>query len=321
MAERYDLICVIGPTAVGKTEFALTLAEELGGEIVNADSRQIYTGMDIGTAKPTPEETSRVPHHLIDVADPREAFSVGRFVELADAVIADIRARGRIPIVTGGTGLYVRALVDGLWDGPPIQPGLRDALGGIATARGKEALHRMLTRLDPDSAAVAHPNDEYKVTRALEITLATGRPASTLRREHGFPGRYRALMIALNRPRPELHERINRRVEQMLDRGWIEETRCLLDAGITPEHPGMNAVGYREVARLIGGEISREQAVDAICGATRRYAKRQFTWFRKDARITWLDSSGVSVRALVARAFKAHNLGVMRVDVTVCKTP
>jgi len=319
--EAPPLICVVGPTGVGKTEFALELAEAIGGEIVNADSRQVYRGMDIGTAKPTPEERARVPHHLLDVVAPGEPFSAGTFVRLADAAVADIRARGRVPLVVGGTGLYVRALVDGFWNGPPGAPGLRTALAGVAERRGPGELHRMLGRLDPASATAIHPHDAYKAGRALEVTLLTGRPASALKAAHGFPGRHEAVWLGLTRPRAELYARIDRRVDQMLDAGWVEETRRLLQAGVDPSGPGMNAVGYREIVRHLRGEWGLGEAAAAIRKASRNYAKRQFTWFLKDARIHWLEAVGVPVRALVGRLLRSNQLGVMRVDVSVRQTP
>jgi tRNA dimethylallyltransferase len=315
------LICVVGPTGVGKSDFALELAEAVGGEIVNADSRQVYRGMDIGTAKPTAGERARVPHHLLDVVAPGEPFSAGRFVRLADAAVADIRGRSKVPVVVGGTGLYVRALVDGFWNGPPGAPRLRAALAAVAERRGAGEAHRMLRRLDPASAAAIHPNDAYKAGRALEVTLLTGRPASALKAAHGFPGRYEAVWIGLTRPRAVLYERIDRRVDRMLESGWVEETRRILEAGTDPGAPGMNAVGYREIARFLRGEWGLQEAAAAIRKASRNYAKRQFTWFLKDARIQWLEAEGVPVRALVGRLLRSNQLGVMRVDVSVRQTP
>jgi len=314
------LICLVGPTGVGKSDLGLELAEALGGEIVSADSRQVYRGMDIGTAKPTAAERARVPHHLLDVADPGEAFSAGRFARLGEAAVADIRRRGRVPLVVGGTGLYVRALLDGFWDGPAAVPPLRAALEDLAARRGKGAAHRMLARLDPDSAAAIHPNDGHKTRRALEIALSQGRPASALRRAHGFPGRHAAVRLGLTRPRAELYARIDRRVDAMMAAGWLEETRRLLDAGVDPEAPGMNAVGYRELARHLRGEWPLETALAAIRKASRNYAKRQFTWFLKDARIRWLEAERLSVRALVGTLPQYNQRGVMRVDVSVRPT-
>ncbi len=262
-----------------------------------------------------------MPHHLIDLIEPTEPFSVGDFVTAADAAIADIRARGREPIVVGGTGLYIKALVDGLWDGPKADPALRTALEGIAQRKGRGELHRMLTRLDPASAKAIHPNDIYKTCRALEITLSAGRPASALRAEHGFPGRYDGILLGLTRPRADLYARIDQRVAQMIADGWPEETRALLASGVPLDAPGMNALGYRDMARYLAGEISLEKASEAIKKACRNYAKRQFTWFRKDAKLQWLDVSGVTVPKLVAGVSDANNLKKMvRVDVTVCKT-
>jgi tRNA dimethylallyltransferase len=315
------LVCVVGPTGVGKTDFALALAEAIGGEIVNADSRQVYRGMDIGTAKPTAEERARVPHHLIDILDPSEPFSAGAFVRLAGEAIDAIRGRKNVPVVVGGTGLYVRALVDGIWQGPRGEPGLRAALAAVAETRGAGEPHRMLRRLDPESAAALHPNDRHKVQRALEITLMEGRPASALRRAHGFPGAREATLVGLTMPRARLYARIERRVDAMIAAGWPAETEALLAAGVGPEAPGMNAVGYRQLVRHIRGEIPLETAVSEIKQATRNYAKRQFTWFRKDARIRWLEAEGLPVQGLVGRVFESDQRGEVRVDVSIRKAP
>jgi tRNA dimethylallyltransferase len=312
------LICVVGPTASGKSALGLALAEALGGEIVGADSRQLYLGLDIGTAKPTPAERARVPHHLFDVLEPGETCGAGRYARLAAEAVAGIRARGRIPVVVGGTGLYVRALVDGIWDGPPRDPALRAALERLA--RDGAGLHRWLARLDGESAAAIHPNDARKLVRALEITLGAGRPASALRRAHGFPGAFPAVQIGLNWPRDVLYARIDRRVDAMLAEGWLDEIRALLDRGVDPDAPGMDAVGYRELVRHLRGEFDLEEAVRRAKKACRNYAKRQFTWFRKDARIRWLEAEGVPVHRLVDHLIRSNQLGV-RVDVSVRKAP
>jgi len=314
------LVCLVGPTAVGKTGVAILLAEAIGGEIINADSRQMYRHMDIGTAKASAEERRRVPHHLLDVVDPTEPFSAGEFARLADAAITDIRARGRVPIVVGGTGLYVRALLDGIWEAPESDLALRRALEAVRHRRGPEFMHRMLARLDPASADVLHPNDRQKVTRALEITLQCGRPAARLKSGHNFPGRHQALRIGLTRPRAELYRLIDQRVDEMISAGWVDEIRKMLDKGIRPGDPGMNAVGYRELAGVLMGEdrASLPTAVAAIKQATRNYAKRQFTWFRKDDRIAWLGVAGVPSADLLALLLSmCFQAGVTCVDVSV----
>jgi tRNA dimethylallyltransferase len=220
--------------------------------------------------------------------------------------------------VVGGTGLYVRALVDGIWDGPPGHPALREALEGIQ-GDGR-ALHRWLIRLDPEGAAAIHPRDRRKLVRALEITLLAGRPASALRRAHGFPGALSAVQVGLSWPRGVLYERIDRRVEAMVSAGWIDEIRGLLARGVDPGSPGMDAVGYRDFIRYLAGEFGLDEAVSRTQKACRNYAKRQFTWFRKDARIRWLEAEGLSVHALVDNFFESYQLGV-RVDVSVRKAP
>jgi len=310
------LICVVGATASGKSALALALAEVVGGEIVGADSRQLYRGLDVGTAKPTPAERARVPHHLFDVLDIGETCSAGRYARMAADVVAGIRARGKVPVVVGGTGLYVRALVDGIWDGPPRHPALRGALERLPDG----APHRWLKRLDVGGAAAIHPNDRRKLVRALEITLLEGRPASALRREHGFPGAIRAVQVGLSWPRARLYERIDRRVVEMVEAGWVDEIRGLLDRGVDPDASGMDAVGYRDLVGHIRGEIDLDEAIRRTQKACRNYAKRQFTWFRKDARIRWLEAEDVPVRVLADTLFGSNQLGV-RVDVSVRKAP
>jgi tRNA dimethylallyltransferase len=312
------LICVVGPTASGKSALGLALAEALGGEIVGADSRQLYRGLTIGTAKPTPAERARVPHHLLDVLEPGEPCSAGRYASMAAEAIAAIRARGKVPVVVGGTGLYVRALVDGIWDGPPRQPALRGALKRLAG--DGVGLHRWLVRLDGDGAAATHPHDTRKLVRALEITLVAGRPASVLRREHGFPGAFAAVQVGLTLSREALYARIDRRVDEMIEAGWVDEIRSLLAGGVDPDGPGMDAVGYRELIRHLRGDFDLDEAVRRAKKACRNYAKRQFTWFRKDARIRWLEAEGRSVHGVVDHLIRSNQLGV-RVDVPVRKAP
>lgn len=321
MTDRAELICVVGPTGVGKTAFSLALAEGIDGEIINADSRQLYRRLDIGTAKPTAEERARVPHHLIDVADPLEPFSTGQYCALADAAIADIQGRGKVPVVVGGTGLYVRALIDGLWDGPTANPSLRAALEGVESAAGEGTLHHLLGRLDPDSATRIHPNDRYKTIRALEITLLCRQPASEARAAHGFPGRYRALLVGLTCPKEVLHQRIEARVQQMVADGWLAEVTALLESGIGPDAPAMNAVGYRQICAHLHGKSSLTEALEATILATRKYAKRQFTWFRKDDRLTWLNTTEAPMPSFVSTVISAFKRGAVRVDVPVCKAP
>lgn len=286
------LVVIVGPTAVGKTDVSIEAAARLGGEIVSCDSMQVYRYMDIGTAKPGPSERARVPHHLIDVVDPDEAFNVARFQELAQAAIDDIAARGKIPFLVGGTGLYVRAVVDGFlfpWEG--ASPELRRKLEDEAAAQGVPALHARLAEVDPAAARRIHPNDARRIIRALEVYATTGRPISEMWRRAG-EGKMRVdrlVMLGLVREREVLYERIERRCDAMVRQGLVEETRCLLERGYECALTARQALGYKEIVEHLRGRCSLEEAVEAIKRNTRRYAKRQLTWFRADPRIEWID--------------------------------
>ncbi|HWI40558.1 MAG TPA: tRNA (adenosine(37)-N6)-dimethylallyltransferase MiaA [Verrucomicrobiae bacterium] len=287
---KTKIVVIQGPTASGKTELAIRLAERFRGEVVNADSMQVYRGLDIGTAKPTAEQRGRVPHHLLDIFDPDVLTSAAMFVEAADAAIADIAGRGRVPFVTGGTGLYIRALLGGLVEAPSGAGELRGELEELAERLGSEGLHAELARVDPEAAERLHPNDRFRVIRALESHRLTGRPLSEMRREHAFSEeRYTALKIGLRVERGELYRRIDQRVLRMMRDGLEEEVRGLLLGGWGPELKSMRSIGYREMCSFLAGEISREEAVEAIARETRRYAKRQMTWFNKDSAIDWFE--------------------------------
>jgi len=281
-----------GPTAAGKTAAALALAEHYDLEVVSADSRQVYRLMDIGTAKPSTEERAQVPHHLLDVVWPDEPFDAARFAGLAAQSINGILARGRLPLLVGGTGLYIRALTEGLAEAPGADPLVRRRLEAEAEAEGNLTLHHRLTDVDPAAAALLHPNDRVRIVRALEVFELTGRPLSSWQQAHGFrERRYRLLKIALSPPRPELYRRIDARAATMLDGGLIEETEALLNAGYDPRLKSLQTIGYREAIRLIEGKVSREEALAELQQATRRYAKRQLTWFRTDSEMIWVDSA------------------------------
>ncbi|GFO57440.1 tRNA dimethylallyltransferase [Geomonas sp. Red276] len=289
MEKKIRLLVVGGPTGSGKTELALRIAERIDGEIVNADSMQIYRGMDIGTAKASPQERARVPHHLLDIVSPEVNFSASDFREAAAKVIADIDARGKKAVVVGGTGLYIRALLDGLVDSPHGDPELRQAFADVP---GPELLRR-LSEVDPVTAAPLHPNDRVRLIRALEVFSQTGRPISEFRSEHGFSGSYyHAMKIAIKVERPELYRRLEARVDRMLEEGLIEEVQGLLSAGYSRELKAMRSIGYKEAAAYLAGEISFSEAVDLIKRDTRRYAKRQMTWFGKEKDVYWLDYPG-----------------------------
>lgn len=276
------VVVITGPTASGKSALAMALAEELGGEIVSADALQVYRGLDIGTAKPTREEQARVRHHVIDVADPEEAYSAGRFRADADRAIREIRARGRAVLVCGGTALYLKALLGGLAPAPPRDAVVRSRLEHAWEAGGQEGLFAELKAVDPELAARLHPNDRSRILRGLEVWRSGAVPLSALQAGHGFSGNhYAALFLGMEVPRDELYRRIDRRVLAMLERGWAEEVRGLLEAGLPPGSPGLQAIGYRELARWLreGGDWDR--AVASIQQSTRHFAKRQLTWFRK----------------------------------------
>lgn len=296
------VVAIVGPTAVGKSAIAMTIAERLDAEIVSADSRQIYRGLDVGTAKPSPGDRRRVPHHLIDVVDPDERFDAARFRSLALDAIGAAAARGRPVLVCGGTGLYVRALRHGLFEGPSAVPELRAALYERERLHGAGTLHADLAAVDPTTAARLHPRDAVRLVRALEVLRVTGRPISAWQSDHAFgDASVDMLVLGCTRPREELHERIVGRCRAMLDAGLLDEIRELWARGYGPELPPLDSVGYREMGAYLRGELDFETAFDAFARATRRLAKRQLTWWRSDATIAWFhpDCDG---DAMLARA-------------------
>jgi tRNA dimethylallyltransferase len=286
------LIVLVGPTASGKTSLALRLAEEFNGEIVSCDSVAVYREMEIGTAKPTHEERTRVQHHMIDIAWPDEACTAGDYSRQAREALTGITERGRLPIVAGGTGLYLRALIDGLFPAPPQQPGRRERLRQRATDRGPAYLHRLLTRLDPAAAAAIHSNDVPKVVRAIEVSLAAKQPL-TRQWEKGRDALtgYRILRLGLNPPRPRLYERINQRAAAMFDRGLVEETERLVARYGESCRP-LTSLGYAEAVAVLRGQLTRDQAVEQASQGHRNYAKRQLTWFRREPEMHWLEGCG-----------------------------
>jgi len=285
-AGKIKLVVVAGPTGSGKSELAVRLAELIGGEIVNADSMQIYRGMDIGTAKPPAEALARVPHHLLSIVTPEVNFSASDFRREAAAVIADIDRRGKKAIVVGGTGLYIRALLEGLVDSPNGDPELRRQFADLS---GEELFTR-LSKVDPETAARLHVNDRVRLVRALEVFTQTGKPISAFRSEHAFSGDdYLALKLAIRVERQELYRRVESRVERMLADGLVDEVRSLLAKGYGRELKAMRSIGYKEIAAYLAGETTLDQAVNLIKRDTRRYAKRQMTWFIKENDINWLE--------------------------------
>jgi tRNA dimethylallyltransferase len=288
------LLVILGPTASGKSDLALFLAESFGGEIVNYDSVQIFRYLDIGTAKPTPEERQRVPHHMIDIRHPNEEFSAGEYQREARAVLEQIRARGRIPLLVGGTGFYLRAVTEGLFAGPPRSPHWRSRLEEIAERKGREHLHRLLSRLDAAAAARIAARDKPKIIRALEVRLESGKPLTAhLQAEPRQPLTGFSLhLIGLDPPRAECYRRIDARVHRMFAAGFVEEVRGLLDRGISPQAWPMGAIGYRHVLRNLQTCNSWEDTIRTIQQDTRRYAKRQMTWFRKLQNVHWFGGLG-----------------------------
>jgi len=291
MDDTPRVVAIVGPTAVGKTALSLGLAQAFQGEIISADSRQIYRGMDIGTAKATLAERALVPHHLIDVVNPDESLTLAQYRALATTAIHDIVARGHLPLVVGGTGLYVRALLEG-WTVPEVPPNasLRQALYARAEREGPQSLHSQLRKLDPRAAASIDARNVRRVVRALEVCLETGQPISALQ-ERIDPG-YRTLMLGLTRPRTELYAAVDARIDRMLAAGLVDEVAGLLARGYSPDLPSMSAVGYREIAAFLRGECSLAEAITLIKRHTRRFVRQQYNWFRlSDPSIVWLTAA------------------------------
>ncbi len=284
------IIGVVGPTASGKTDYAIRLAKERGGEVVSCDSMQIYRHMDIGTAKPTSEEMQGIPHHMIDIAEPEENFSVARFVKLARECIDDILERGKIPVLCGGTGLYFDSIINNLeFSEMETDEEYRQSLNALAEEKGCEFVHRMLREVDPRSADAIHPNNLKRVIRALEIYKVSGKPKSVLDREQRGEPLYEGEIFGLSRPRDVLYDRINRRVDIMMEQGLLEEVKTLLSMGISPKATSMQAIGYKELVWYLDGTLTLKEAVDKIKQESRRYAKRQITWFKRNPDIIWLE--------------------------------
>jgi tRNA dimethylallyltransferase len=282
------LAIILGPTGAGKSDLAVEVAGACGAEIVNADSQQVYRGMDVGTWKPSEEARRKVPHHLIDVVDPDQEFNAAVFREKAAAAIRDIRARGKNPLVCGGTGLYIKALLHGLFVGPGRDEGLRQGLEREAREQGLGALYQRLKEADPQCAASIHPNDRHRIIRALEVLELTGKALSRWQSEHGFKeSAYETLEIGLDREREELYALIDRRCEEMFALGLIDEVRKLAAGGYNLDLKALQSIGYRHAGLYLRGEKSREEALDLMKRDTRKLAKRQLTWFRADKEIRW----------------------------------
>ena len=295
MSERgqLPLVAIVGPTASGKSALGVWLAEHLGGEVIACDSTQLYRGFDIGTAKPSREERRGIAHHLLDVLDGREEATAGGYREWAIHVLEELRARGKLPIFTVGTGLYLRALLEGLADVPQRSEELRERLRAGAAEHGPGYLHRLLKKMDPESAGKIAAADEQKLIRAIEVCLLMKKPLSEAHRTGRKPLEgWRAVKIGLAPEREKLYERVHARTEAMLANGWLAEVKGLLDRGVPENAKGFDFIGYHELRAVLREEMKLEEARAAIQQATRRYAKRQMTWFRREPGVTWLNGFG-----------------------------
>ena len=311
------LLVIVGPTAVGKTAAAVEIARTTGGEIVSADSMQVYRAMDIGTCKPTATEMRLARFHLVDIAEPNVQVTVSYWKSLAESAILEIRRRGRVPIVCGGTGLYIRSLLQGwMLAGTAADPELRASLSARAQEVGSAVLHKELAEIDPSSASRLHPNDLKRIVRALEVYYTSGVTITDHIKRDGNRAAVRpAMVFGLMLPRPLLYERIEARVDQMIAGGLENEVRRLLDSGIGPDLSSMRSLGYREMVQHIEGEISHPEMVSAIKQSTRRYAKRQETWFRRDSAIEWIDVTALNSTQVADRIL--HRLEKEHKQITV----
>jgi tRNA dimethylallyltransferase len=296
------LVAVVGPTATGKSGLALALAEKLGGEIISADSIQVYRGFDIGTAKLSLEERRKVPHHLIDILAPEEDYSAASFRNQADRIIHLLHEKEKAIFVVGGTGLYLKVLSRGLFRGPGGDPGLRESLRRKAEGEAEGYLHRKLEKVDPEAASRLHPHDTFRILRALEVYHHCRKPLSQYQEEHGFrESPYQILKIGLSADRQELYRRIESRVDTMMEKGWLKEVQDLLDQGISPRVKPMQSLGYKRLISFLAGELDWARAVNLIKQDTRRYAKRQITWFKADPDICWFSAGPENYSAVLEK--------------------
>lgn len=292
MVPEFPLVAVVGPTGSGKSELALSIAETFGGEVINCDSLQIYRYFDIGTAKLSPQEMRGIPHHLLDIAGPEEVFTAGEYARRARAALAGVTGRHRLPVVAGGTGFYLRALLDGLFEGPERDPVLRERLARRERRR-PGSLHRLLGRFDPAAAARIHPNDVPKAMRALEVCLLARRPISEMFREGRDALRgYRVLKLGIDTDRAALYRALDERCARMFASGLVEEVRAILDRGFSPRAKPFESHGYKQALQMLRGELAPEAALEEARRNTRRYAKRQMTWFRREPGIEWFHGFG-----------------------------
>jgi len=284
------VLILLGPTSVGKTKASILLAQELKTEIISADSMQVYKNMDIGTAKPSIDEMNEVRHHMIDIVQPWEEFSAGRFIEEAVPIIEVLHSRGRVPLVVGGTGLYIKSMTRGLFQAPSAHSILREELIGLEDEE-PGSLYALLQNLDPETAKTLPPNDKRRIIRALEVSVQSSCPASELKRSLTSPLPYDFIKIGITREREELYDLIEKRVDEMMEAGLLEEAKKVLS--MNPSKTAMQAIGYKELAGFLNGEYDIEEAVILIKRNTKRYAKRQFTWFKKEEGISWVDVTGI----------------------------
>ena len=306
------LVAIVGPTASGKSALGISLAGQLGGEVVACDSTQLYRGFDIGTAKPSPSERRGVPHHLMDVLSPQEEATAGGYRQLALSVLDGLRQRKRLPIFTAGTGLYLRALLEGLADVPQRSEELRERLRASMGEHPPGHLHRILKRLDPEAARKIAPADEQKLIRVVEVCVLTRKPVSEVLRAGRTPlEAWHVVKVGLMPPREKLNERIHDRIDAMLEQGWMREVQALLDNGLSEDSKPFDFIGYRELRAVLRGEIGLEAAREAIQQATRRYAKRQLTWFRREQGVRWFSGFGddAGVEAGILEWLHARGLG------------
>ncbi len=298
------LIVICGPTGIGKTSAAIDVAETFAGEIINADSMQVYRSMNIGTAKPTVAERARIPHHLVDVVDPDEDFDAARFSLQARKIVHELTRRRIIPVVAGGTGLYIKALLYGLFQTDPPDPAIRRKLRAEAETIGSDALHRRLKDIDPAAAARIHTRDTFRIIRALETVVATGKSITDHHLRHGFrESPFRSLKVGLDMDRKRLYERINSRVDAMITAGLVEEVRDLLKRGVDGRKKAMRALGYRHMVDFLSGRLPWDEAVRIMKRDTRRFAKRQLSWFRADKEIEWCTPDNISALYPKIQAF------------------
>ena len=302
--KRTPLVVVCGPTGIGKTRTAIALARRFNGEIISADSMQVYRHMDIGTAKPTAEEVDQARHHMIDLVNPDEHFDAHRYCHMARRLATELVSRGVLPIVAGGTGMYIKALLQGLFPMPSVPAAIQDRLKAELQQRGTAHMHRKLARRDPEMGRRLHPNDTARILRALAVWVTTGKSIAALQKAHRFEDRpFNVLKIGLAIDRPKLYDRINARSHAMIQAGLLEEVRGLLDKGYSENLNSMQSIGYRHMTNYIGGKIAWDEAVRTLKRDTRRYAKRQLTWFNADKEINWAEPSQLDLIARRVEAF------------------